>query len=83
MGKKKNLKVKSLFFFDNGNVAAFDEYEHQIPEIQSQNWLKLYFAFLSKIFNIDVEDIKEIYNPRGEIIEVQSIKEEVKDVPKI
>jgi len=59
------MKVKSLFFFDNGNVAAFDENEQQITAIQSQNWLKLYFAFLIKTMGISINDIEEIKSPKG------------------
>lgn len=59
------MKVKSLFFFDNGNIAAFDENEQQIPSIQSQNWLKLYFAFLVKTMGISTNDIEEIKSPKG------------------
>lgn len=33
--------LKSLFFFDNGNVATFNEDDKQIPKIQSHNWIQV------------------------------------------
>lgn len=55
--------IKSLTFFPNGNVLAFDEAGEQMPEIQVRGWMELYFDIL-ELRDVDVTaiEIKAILN---------------------
>ena len=56
-------KVKSIMFFENGNVAVFGMLGEQIPEIQS-SWFKMFINDIRKKgYSLD-EDI-EIIMPSG------------------
>jgi len=59
------MKVKSLFFFTNGNVAALDENGEQIPDIQVKTWIDVYLEFVSSVSGQQPDDIEEIRLPDG------------------
>ena len=40
-------KIKSIYFFPNGNTAVFDEHGQQVPELQD-SWLLTILDWLQK-----------------------------------
>jgi hypothetical protein len=47
-------KIKKVLFFANGNIAAFDESDKQVPELQEKTSIKLWAEFcISLGYNVD------------------------------
>lgn len=67
MRKPKKLvrKIKSLYLFPNGNVAAFDEGGEQISLVQKIGWLTKYLIYLRDELGFNIMDIEEIVIPNG------------------
>lgn len=40
---------KSIIFYPNGNVSAFDSEGNQIPELQNVGWMQAYFNHLESL----------------------------------
>ena len=41
-------RVKSVLFFRNGNIAAFDENDEQIPQLQMKTVMELFRDFAER-----------------------------------
>ena len=52
------MKIKQIFFFNNGTTAVFDEKGEQMPKLQKP-WMKVYRNFLEE-HGVDPADIKDI-----------------------
>ena len=59
------MKVKSVYLFDNGNSAVFDNKGRQIVEIQ-ESWFLIWLDFMIQN-GVDIESIDEIKLPSGKI----------------
>ena len=47
-------KVKTVLLFHNGNIAAFDENDNQIPELQKHSAIDLFTAYaVSKGYDVE------------------------------
>ena len=64
------MHIEKLFFFSNGNVAAFDKNDNQISGIQKMGWLQNYLEFL-KDKKVGITRIKEITMPDGKEVRIQ------------
>jgi hypothetical protein len=64
---EKSVDKITIYFWQNGNVMAFDANNEQIPKIQKQGWKDLYMQWLKgqgySLDNIEVGGIGSW--PRG------------------
>lgn len=64
------MHIEKLFFFGNGNVAAFDKNDNQIPQIQKKGWLRCYLEWLREN-EVGITRIKEITMPSGKELKIE------------
>lgn len=51
----------TIYFWQNGNVMAFDANNEQVPEIQKQGWQSLYMQWLEEQgYNLDNIEVRGI-----------------------
>lgn len=59
----ETMKIKTVYFFRNGNTAVFDERGQQIPELQ-KSWLLLWTKH-AKELGYDVLSVDKMLLPDG------------------
>lgn len=75
MNKTKHMQ-KTLTFYPNGNIMAFNEAGEQIQELQAKGWMELFFEFMdSKGYN-PAEFTIQSRNNNGEFKEVIPYKQQ-------
>lgn len=57
------MKIKSLFFLPNGNIACFNEAGEQIPELQKSG-IDLWTSY-AKSLGYNPDDLTEVRLPGG------------------
>jgi len=56
-------KIKSVFFFPNGNTACFNEKGEQVAELQ-ESWFLMWVKYAESL-GYNTSDLKEIRLPSG------------------